>query len=222
MNKIKLIPFAITDIDAEHVCVAGIGEDGTWIRPEPILRTDIDVNSYFAYGHMTEFYVEASTAVEKRIEDKDYVREKPTSIIQELTPDETKKIIQQRLDDSVEEIFASGRSIGFIKPKVIDITYGRNLGGSNKIRLIFTDQKGAKYNLIVVERKFKGLVLKNLNESGQLDIEKRQKILEILSKTELYFSVGLSRKNTSFPGPYDGCHALVVGIHAFPDYSPFL
>lgn len=222
MNRTRLIPFAITDIDEEHVCVAGIGEDGTWMRPEPLFRSDIDVNSYFAYGHATELCVEASTAVEKRIEDRDFVREKPTTIVQELTPDEVKKIIQQRLDGSVEEIFASGRSIGFIKPKVLDITYGRNLGGTKKIRLIFTDQKDVKYNFIVAERKFKGLVLKNLDENGQLDIEKKQKILKLLSETELYFSVGLTRKMTGFLGPYDGCHALVVGLHAFPYYSPFL
>lgn len=220
MEKERFYPLAITDIDEVHVCVCGIKEDGTWIRPEPLFQSDLDPSNgpYFRYGCLTELYTSPSTAEEKRQEDRDIIRSMQIRISDPLSNEEWRNLIVKNLDLTLDSIFSKGRSAGLLKVTVNEISYGRNLGGGKKVRLIFQDESGASYNFILADRRYKQFVLQHLDDNGELAPQVKQELLSFFPQDNTYFSVGLTRKTSPFPGPYNGCHPLVVGVHTFPDY----
>ncbi len=223
MEKIKLAPLAITDVDEDNVCVSGITSTGKWIRPEDLFPSDIDIHTdaNFLYQHYTELFVLPSTSDEIRVEDRDIVRAKPVRVIRKLHSEEWKEFLASHVDLSVESVFGSKRSVGLIKPREIQkVHYGRTLGGTRKARVKFTDQTGRDYNFILVDKFFKAFIVKLLNEELTLSEHVEQNIIASLPKNMTFFTIGLTRKiSNGFPGPYNRCHPLVTGVHTIPNYE---
>lgn len=221
MNKrVRFYPLAITEIDEERVCVAGITEDGLWVRPEPLFRDDIleGEDSAFSYQVLTEVTLTDSTATERRIEDYDIVRAFPIIRVKKASDEEWAALLRNHCDNSVNDIFGKNRSIGLIRPRILDIGYRRSIGGGRRVRIKFSDTSNTVFDLVVADRQFRNWVISKINERGELEPSIRDEILNKWSKCEVYFSVGLTRKTTvNFPGPYGGCHALVVGVHTIPN-----
>lgn len=216
MEKVSILPLAITEIDETNVCVCGPTLQGVWIRPEPLYTNDL--NAFFEYGSFSEFMVTDSTSAEQRPEDRDLVRNFPIKIIKKLEQNEFKNIIDNNLDASVDLAMADQRSAGILKVSVIDIHYGRTLGGKKNIRIIFKDLSGIKHNFIVADRDFKRIVLSSLNQLGEFTCEIKNKLLNFLGE-EIFFTISLTKAIKEYPGPFRGCHALIAGVHTFPDYK---
>ncbi len=216
----KIYPLAITDIDEQMICVSGVNEKGEWIRPEPLYQSDLtgEDGPLFSYRCQSDLFVVPSTAEEQRVEDRDLLRRYEINISDPLTDKEWLALLCTNCTPSVQAVFECGRSIGLIQAEVIDIQYGRNLGGGKKIRMIFRDQTNEEYNFIVADRQLKERILQQLNEQGEWDCIAREQLLRQLTKGKLYLTVGLTRRVTGFPGPYNGCHPLVTGVHLIPHF----
>ncbi|MHC1683123.1 MAG: hypothetical protein AB6733_09275 [Clostridiaceae bacterium] len=220
MEKLTILPLAITDVDENHICVASLNNNGTWIRPEVLFKSDIEDenSSYFDYQYKTELFLKSSFSKDARIEDRELVRDKPINKAEKLSIEARYEIITKNLDNSVENIFKANRTAGIVRIKLLDINYGRNFGGGKKIRIKFTDDTGTEFNFILAERRFKKWFFSNLDEKDKLTVTLKDKILNIFVSKEIFFTITLTKKSSGFPGPYNGCHPLIAGVHTFSDY----
>lgn len=206
----NILPLAITQVDSSLACVAGITDSNEWIRPEPIYVSDIK-NGLFKYEYTTKITYEKLNVVDARKEDKRLWGAK-NQYFRPKYDKNFKSRIYTVLDESLENIFCSGRSVGIIKINIKDITYGRTLGGKKNFRLIFTNNN-KEYNFIVRDYFFVQEMQKELI-NGRLQEKYKKNIITKYSISEVFLTVSLT-KPTSFSGPYNGCHAIAAGIHCY-------
>lgn len=208
-----ILPLAIADVDDTFSCVAGITTDCEWIRPEPIYKTDLSLNSQIDFEHITKFELENNEAG-RRMEDRRLLLPRHFTIENEVNHVDKEKIIKRICDISVDAVFDSGRTAAIFKVKVKDIQFGRTFGAGRKIRIIFEDATGKECNFIVVDKKFKEWFLDRYIDETQTIIQsKKSLIFKALQGEHSYFAVTLSGKKGDFPGTYHGCHPLISGIH---------
>lgn len=210
----EIIPLAICNLPDNQVCVAALNNNGQWIRPCPVYQTDIVEGALFNYLQKTILLLKPLTDSNKRLEDRAFFRD--SIRVEKMKQEWVHAHILKYLDQSVEDVFERGRSAGIVCPIVKDLTYKRGLGGKKNIRISFEDGIGKLHNFIVVENRFKTRILEEVDFDDNLEEEVRLQFLRELQNDDVYFTITLMTKNsTTFPGPYDGCHPLISGIHHF-------
>lgn len=146
MIKENILPLAITQVDLTFACVAGITDQNEWIRPKPVYVSDIE-SQIFKYAHVTEIHCNSLNDRTLRREDKAIFRENLSD--PNIQQDNNVRLrINKILDQSLDSIFMSDRTVGIIKIKIKDITYGKSLGGKKNFRIIFNDLSKER-NLII-------------------------------------------------------------------------
>ena len=216
MDKdIQLLPMAITQVDAQTACVAGLSRSGQWIRPENVPIDMVDSKKpLFCYHKRTRISVDDSTAGDARIEDRRFVV-CPDFEDELLDPESRKHIIQHNLDDSVDSAFAGERSVGLIHAHMDRMYFKRATGGRRFLRAVFSDDTEAQYDWIVPELEISRRLNSSIDHGRSDEISESLDCSAILTDT-IYLCVSLTKPNNRFPGKFRGCHPLVVGIHAFP------
>ena len=208
-----ILPLAIADVDDTYACVAGISSEYEWIRPESIYRSDLTGDAEINFDNITYFELENNTAT-RRPEDRRLGRERFFRKGRKADSTEKQKLFEKVCAESVDDVFQNGRTAGLFKVNVKDILFGRTFGAGRKIRIIFEDQTGKEFNFIVVDKKFKEWFLEHFVCDGRNVIpSKKDILLRKLQGDYSFFAITLSDRKGDFPGTYDGCHALISGIH---------
>ena len=160
---------------------------------------------------VTEIHYNSLSDRTSRREDKAMLRENlSNSNIQR--DNNVRSRINKILDQSLDSIFISDRTVGIIKIKIKDITYGKSLGGKKNFRMIFKDSS-KEHNLIIGDYFLKQEIRQQLINDELLQQQKKY-IINKYSAAEIFLTVSLT-KPTPFPGPYNGCHAIAAGFHFY-------
>ena len=199
---------ALTRVDHEFACLGALVEDGTWVRPGPIWLKDVmaDVPRY-SYIHRVWMNLGLSSAEDSRPEDREIQGEPRTG--ERLGEAERTALLHAYADADVVSAFARKRSLGMIRAHVHRVYLKRSIGGREFIRIVFEDGAGEVYDWIVPELRFDVWARTNLCNPTVLE----------LNKLLIFLTLGLTKPNDRFPGKFNGCHPLIVGVHTVPDYQ---
>ncbi|MET0622393.1 MAG: hypothetical protein ABW250_05385 [Pyrinomonadaceae bacterium] len=219
----KLLPLAITRAEGRYGCIGAVGEDGGWLRPEPIYVEDVESpDGSYRYFHWTEAHLTASSADDARPEDRDLCEEAAAPRLLSAVPEEARlPFLAGHADEDVASAFAGGRSLGLVEVGVKNFYVKRATGGRSFVRGEFSDRTGEVYDWIIPEIAFGRVVRPHVDE-GVLEPAFVERLLLTFGRARTFFTVGLTKPNFRFPGKFRDCHPLVVGIHSGPDYVGLL
>lgn len=214
MNKsLSITPLAITRVDEQSGCVAGLTEQGLWIRPQPVSLNALVKPPYqFCYEKIVTLTLNKKNNDNTRTEDYTLIdiaatnqqKTKFNSVIKQA-------LIERFLDLNVTTAFTKLRSVGIIRATIHDLYYKRATGGRTFLRMKFSDITGKIYDWIVPEI--------NLNHAVKQSSSPNELVDRLSKLPHIYLTIGLTLPNNRFPGKFRGCHPLVVGLHTFPDYT---
>lgn len=219
----KFLPLAITRAEGRYACIGAVGEDGGWLRPEPIYVEDVESpDTKYIYFHWTAACLKASTADDARPEDRDLDKEREgPRLLSALTEEERLHFLLRHADDDVASAFAGERSLGLVEVDVKNFYVKRSTGGRSFVRGEFADRMGRVYDWIIPEIAFGRVVRPHINDSV-LEPSFVERLLLAFGRVRTFFTVGLTKPNFRFPGKFRNCHPLIVGIHSAPDYIGLL
>lgn len=219
----RFLPLAITRADGRYACIGAVGEDGRWLRPEPIYLEDVEgEDGNYRYFYWTAAHLKASTAEEMRPEDRDLSRiEAEPQLLSALPETERLPFLVKHADADVDAAFAGQRSLGLIEVCVKRFYVKRATGGRSFIRGEFSDAAGEVYDWIIPEIDF-GRVVSPYIDNGMLRQAFAEHLVEAFGRARTFFTVGLTKPNFRFPGKFRDCHPLIVGIHSEPNYIQLL
>jgi hypothetical protein len=219
----KFLPLAITRAEGRYACIGAVGEDGRWVRPEPIYLEDVESpDSNYRYFYWTEAHLKPSTAEEMRPEDRDLSRaDSEPRLLSAVAETERLPFLVEHADADVSAAFAGERSLGLVEVSVRSFYVKRATGGRSFVRGEFSDAAGEIYDWIIPEIDF-GRIVAPYIADGMLSPVFAELLLETFGRVRAFFTVGLTKPNFRFPGKFRDCHPLIVGIHSEPDYARLL
>ena len=192
----KAIP-SISPMHGEIICVAGIAEDGTWRRLYPV-PTNLLGKSYFKKFDVIRVELDQWKGRHPRPEDRWLV--KYEGRIRRITDwEQRRSFLTKFLDPSIDSILSSGRSLGIIKPNIIDF-YKDSHG---RCRYRFIDADGSRYSLVCREWEASALDAKYPHDFGKV----RQKFCDWMKKRDTHFVMGTTVGNVA---------KMVVAVHYPP------
>ena len=188
-------------IYGEITCVAGIStEDDTWRRLHPV-PTYLLSKSYFMKFSIIEVEVENWIGQHQRVEDRHLVNYR-RSIGRMANWEDQRSFLERHIDQSVDSIISSGRSLGIIKPTIED--FYRDVNG--RLRYKFRDGTGISYNLVC--REWEALALANKYPDPKDFAKVKAKFCDWMTeKREPYFVIGTTSDNVT---------KMVVAVHYPP------
>ena len=190
-------------------CVAGVGDQGKWVRPVPIRPEQVEgMDPDFRYDRYTD--VELGPAPSGgQAEDRTLLKISKTT--RSIHPKMRLQLLDESMDPSVAAALSPGRSLGLVSARNCRLEARRHTGGRKYLRICFMDAAGETYDWICAELTLNRNWRKAMreDESGWLD-----RVGRVLSDLDLVHAVALGDRNDRFPGRYDGRHPLCVGIHA--------
>lgn len=209
-TPVQLLPLAITVVDGQSACVAGVGPDGTWLRPELVHPAEV-AGADPVYQFFRPVEVELGPAAEEapRLEDRSChgIR----LIGSEVLPrTERAELIRRLLSPGVIAAFATGRSAALVRVRIEGLERRRSLGRRTALRLTFCDSTGERFDWRVLD-------VRLAQQAGEA-------VFVTPPETEAVLAITLTRPNPSFPGRFGGCHPIVAGIHGpdggYPGWLP--
>ena len=212
-----LTTLAVARPERNHVCVAGIDEHGNWLRLQSIYEEDV-----FPQGRAPNFrnlcvskvYVDEWRGGNPRLEDRFFVFGE--GVVRELGDEEKRRFLEEHLDESVDAVFKSGRTLGLIKPRILRVYEDRRARREGRtyeqyIRFDFRDGAG---------RLFRGWSCRCLSFYDFWNEFKRRKrlffgyrMLRFLRRHTVYFCIGLTHTDYGFKNLEYGAFPMVVGVH---------
>lgn len=185
----------------EITCVAGISlGDDKWKRLHPV-PTILLSKSYFMKFSIIEVEVDNWVGQHQRPEDRhlaNYCR----SLGRMEDWNDQRAFLEGHIDQSVDSIISSGRSLGIIKPTIED--FYRDTNG--RLRYRFRDAANSPYNLVC--REWEALALANRYPDPK-DFDKvRSKFCDwMIEERDPYFVIGTTSDNVT---------KMVVAVHYPP------
>jgi len=181
----KAIP-AISPVHGEITCVAGIGPDNKWRRLHPV-PTRLLGQSYFMKFDIIQVEIDQWKGQHPRPEDRWLVKYigKIGSIGKvgnKVDWKPRRSLILNFLDKSVRDILSSGRSLGIVKPEILDFYKDAN----GRCRYKFKDTDRSQYDLVC--REWEATALDKGYPNNFLKV--RQKFLDWMQKRDTYFVIG--------------------------------
>jgi hypothetical protein len=210
VRRVRVLPYAITQVDAQHACVGSLTADGEWLRPEPVSMDMVE--SRFAYGAWTELDLGPSAHGDARPEDRS-MRSDP-AIVDRASPGAVHALARAKVDPDVVTALGGERSLGLVRATVERVYVKRSTGGRRFVRMAFTDGAGRAYDWIVPDLAFRRAIEGHV-KGDELDPAEGARVAHGLNTQVTYLCLGLTKPNHKFPGQFRGCHPLVVGVHSF-------
>lgn len=220
-EDIVLTPMVITKIDEEYGCVSALSMEGRWIRPEPVLTSEVQGdNPYYHYRYPFHCRIAPSHASDRRPEDRDLVEHLDLSEATPVLEEEAlRQWIASHCDADVNQAFDDERSVGLVKARIERIYLQRSTRQRIFVRMVFRDPTDTSYDWIVPDVHFSTTVLKLTKDAADPE-QGCAELLAHLKGSKMYLAVALTQPNNRFPGVFRGCQPLVGGVHSFPDYKP--
>ncbi|AUX26887.1 uncharacterized protein SOCEGT47_074570 [Sorangium cellulosum] len=212
MSCVRVLPFAMTQVDDRHACVGSLTEDGRWVRPEPVTLDMVD--RAFVYRTWTELALVPSAHPDARPEDRAMLQApRPLGRIDAAA---WKELAERHLDPDVLTALGGERSLGLVKASIERLYLKRSTGGRRFVRMVFTDRASRTYDWIVPELRLRRLIERHA-QGDRIDPRAEEHVRRALNDAEIYLCLGLTKPNHRLPGQFRGCHPLVVGLHALPE-----
>jgi hypothetical protein len=220
-NALKLTVLAVARPEKGQVCVAGIDENGDWIRPQGVYEADMDRDTAgtgmppFKNLCISLLYVDAWRGRRPRKEDRFFVYSR--GVERELNVAEKKAFLEEHVDSSVDAVFKRGRSLGLIKPRIVQVYEAKpHLKKNEKshehyLRFTFKDSSGRIY------RRWSCRCDAFYNTWNELKQKHRWtygwRMLRYLRKNETYLAIGLTYSDYGVDRLEYGAYPLIVGVH---------
>lgn len=231
----RLVITDLSRMKEGRVCIFGFDEDRRHIRP---VIPYTGINESYIFNEEGQRIIKPFAEVEF-----EFIRPMPEpphtedcaintnykpKLIRTLSENESKKFLEEILDESVKAIFGAAihdnryiktggiRSIGTIKVKeILSVNYTiKSIKENDKYnyRMTFSDMSGDVYNLPITDCAFKKYCDNQRIQKGKTTDVICHELQRILNQSEVFLRVGLTRL-------YKDVYWLQVsGVHAFPDY----
>jgi hypothetical protein len=214
----KLTVLAVARPEQGKVCVAGINEHGSWLRPQYMYESEMLAaeRPLFELLGVSAVYLDKWRGRRARKEDRFFVYSR--GVEHELPAEEQRAFLQQHVDASVDAVFTSGRSLGLIKPRIIQVYEERARREEKEheqyIRFTFKDGSGRVY------RRWPCRCADFYARWNALKAQHRWTcswhMRRYLKKSETYLAIGLTYTDYGRTTLEYGAYPLIVGVHIVP------
>ncbi len=218
----NLTVLAVARPERGQVCIAGIDENGDWIRPQGVYESDVfaaeQQEQNFKNLCISKIYVDAWRGRRPRKEDRFFVYGE--GVERELNEGEKREFLERNVDTSVDAVFKSGRSLGLIKPRILHVyeekAIAKKEGKSHEeyIRFNFKDSSGRIY------RRWSCRCDAFYKTWNKLKMEHRWtyglRMLRYLRKNDAYLAIGLTYTDYGVDRLEYGAYPMIVGVHVVP------
>ena len=216
-NATKLTALAVARPEKGQVCIAGIAENGEWIRPQGVYESDRDTAGMPPFKNLciSRVYTDAWRGRRPRTEDRFFVYS--TGVEKELNAAEKKAFLDEHVDASVDAVFKRGRSLGLIKPRIVQVyeeqkqTQKGEKRHEHYIRFNFKDASGRTY------RRWSCRCNAFCNIWTEMKQQHRWtygwRMLRYLKKNETYLAIGLTYTDYGVTKLEYGAYPMIVGVH---------
>jgi hypothetical protein len=216
----KLTVLAVARPEDNKVCIAGIDEQGAWIRPQGVYAEELDTTRGPRFKNLcvSTVYLDAWRGRCARKEDRFFVYSR--GVDGELPAEEKKTFLEQHLDGSVGAVFKHGRSLGLIKPRIIQVYEERAPAKQREkryeqyIRFNFRDNSGRVY------RRWSCRCAAFYDAWNAVKARHRWtcgwRMLRYLRQNETYLAIGLTYSDYGVERLEYGAYPMIVGVHVVP------
>jgi hypothetical protein len=215
---VRLTTLAVARPEQGKVCVAGIDEHGSWLRPQYIyeLEQSAAARPLFKLLSVSAVYLDAWRGRRARPEDRFFVYSR--GLEHELPAEEQRSFLEQHVDPSVDAVFRSGRSLGLIKPRILQVYEERprraEKAHEQYIRFSFKDSSGRVYRrwpcrCAAFYARWNALKAQHRWTCGW-------RMRRYLKKNETYLAIGLTYTDYGRTRLEYGAYPLIVGVHVVP------
>jgi hypothetical protein len=212
----NLTVLAVARPEKGQVCIAGIDDNGDWIRPQGVYETDIAKKPLFKNLCISKLYMDTWRGGRPRKEDRFFVYGEGVRRV--LNKKERREFLEQHVDDSVDAVFKRGRSLGLIKPRRILHVYEervrkkkRGMGYEHYIRFNFRDSSNRRYRRWSCRC---AAFYEAWNEQKQ---QHRWtcgwRMLRYLNNNDTYLAIGLTYSDYGAERLEYGAYPMIVGVH---------
>ena len=216
-NAMKLTVLAVARPEKGQVCIAGIAENGEWIRPQGVYETDMNTAGVPLFKNLcvSTLYLDAWRGRHPRKEDRFFVYS--TGVKQDPNEADKKAFLEQHVDASVDDVFKRGRSLGLIKPRILQVyEEGRHTkkgekGYEHYIRFNFKDASGRVYRRWSCRCNAFYECWNEMRKKHQWTYGWR--MLRYMRKNETYLAIGLTHSDYGANKLEYGAYPLIVGVH---------
>ena len=220
VSPAKLTVLAVARPEGGKVCVAGIDEHGSWLRPQYVYESELlaATRPLFKKLCVSTVYLDAWRGSHTRIEDRFFVYS--PGVTYKLLAEEQRTFLEFHVDPSVDAVFRNGRSLGLIKPRILQVyeerapSKQREKGYEQYIRFNFKDSSGRVY------RRWPCRCIDFYDAWNALKARHRWtcgwRMLRYLQKNETYLAIGLTHTDYGRSKLEYGAYPMIVGVHVVP------
>jgi len=223
----RLTVLAVARPEHGRVCIAGIDENGEWIRPQGVYEHDVFCAGAgegaggvkFKNLCISKIYVDAWRGRRPRKEDRFFVY--VDGVERELSEGEERDFLERNVDGSIDEVFKRGRSLGLIKPRILHVyeepagkKTGKGKGYERYIRFNFKDSSGRTYRRWSCRCDDFYKTWNELKKKHRWTYGLR--MLRYLRKNDTYLAVGLTYTDYGIGRLEYGAYPMIVGVHIMP------
>jgi hypothetical protein len=229
----------VTRMGAPRVCIAGITAGGRTIRPvlpypgiqedwlydgdqaviRPFARVTFDlINSISEPPHTEDWCISPNM---KHSEGMASIEERRQVLQKNLSPD-VPSIFEAEIYRNRGVFILEGegvRSLGTIKPNIIQFVHHRDEPHGYSYKIRFIDESGGDFQLTVNDLSFRYYLdylrtVENLS-CGRIGLHLQQ----LLNEYSTYLRIGLTRGWNIDPHlPHTHCYLQITGVYSIPDY----
>lgn len=211
----KLMVLAVARPERGKVCVAGIDEHGSWLRPQYVYDSELLATEQplFRNRCISAVYLDTWHGRRARQEDRFFIYSR--GVERELPVEEQKAFLEQHVDASVDAVFRSGRSLGLIKPRIFEVYEERPRREEKEheqyIRFTFKDGSGRVYH------RWPCRCADFYARWNSLKVQHRWtcgwRMRRYLKTSETYLAIGLTYTDYGRTKLEYGAYPLIVGVH---------
>jgi hypothetical protein len=213
----RLTMLAVARPEQGQVCIAGIADNGDWIRPQGVYEREMITAGMPLLKNLcvSTLYLDTWRGRRPRKEDRFFVY--GTGVEKELNETEQKEFLDRYVDASVDDVFKRGRSLGLIKPRIMQVYEEKARAKKSEkryehyIRFNFKDASGRMY------RHWSCRCNAFYSTWAKMKVKHRWtygwRMLRYLRKNETYLAIGLTHSDYGVSGLEYGAYPLIVGVH---------
>jgi hypothetical protein len=213
----RLTMLAVARPEQGLVCTAGIADNGDWIRPQGVYEREMDTEGMPLFKNLcvSTLYLDTWRGRRPRKEDRFFVY--GTGVEKELNETEQKEFLDRYVDASVDDVFKRGRSLGLIKPRIMQVYEEKERAKKSEkryeryIRFNFKDASGRIYRHWSCRCNAFYPAWNAMKEEHRWTYGWR--MLRYLRKNETYLAIGLTHSDYGVRGLEYGAYPLIVGVH---------
>ena len=221
--KKRITILANTKRKGDGVCIAGIDQDGSWIRPVKVDGNYIEKKELFSGNNvLIDTFYEVDIVLDNHIPNppntEDYKisdHTKPKLVRKIVTDNERLEYLVRVADPSVEDIFiGEKRALGLVQCKeIINVDAGWCSAGKFYSTITFKDNSSKVYALSVTDLRWAAYKKHFIKSNNLQSIQNTREIIKHFRPENIFFSLGLTKETDT------KMKELIIGVFTIPDYA---